>query len=114
MAIDGISRLISITQMKASNANDEAMSGAAKQRDLIEQQRRMAGLQGSAFDQQKRMAGQQGSAIDRKRSIEQQTWTKLEPAALELKQRLPAFQRTLSPAAAALFDKWLEWASQHR
>ena len=28
MAIDGISRFISVTLLKASNANDEAMSGA--------------------------------------------------------------------------------------
>ena len=100
MAIDGISRLISVTQLKASNANDEAMSGATKQRDLIEQQKSLRSSQ-PAFEQQKR-------------SIEQQTWTELAPAALELKQRLTAFQRTLSPAAAALLDKWLEWASQHR
>ena len=27
-AVDGISRLIAVTQMKASNANDDAMAGA--------------------------------------------------------------------------------------
>jgi len=107
MAIDGISRLISVTQMKASNANDEALSGAAKQRDLIEQQKSLRSSQ-PTFGQQRRSIDQQ------KRSIDQQTWTELAPAALELKQRLTAFQRTLSPNAAALLDKWLEWASQHR
>lgn len=47
MAIDGISRLISVTQMKASNANDAAVAGAAAQRDLVSQQKLLRGsLQG--------------------------------------------------------------------
>jgi hypothetical protein len=35
MAADGISRLISVTQMKSNNANEEALNGADKQRALL-------------------------------------------------------------------------------
>jgi len=34
-AMDGISYLIAVTQMKANNANDDAMAGADKQRSLV-------------------------------------------------------------------------------
>ena len=38
---DGISRLIAVTQLKAQNANDDAMHGADKQRDLVGKQRNL-------------------------------------------------------------------------
>lgn len=44
-AADGIGRLIAVTQMKADNANTEAMEGADKQRDLIAQQKKIRGAQ---------------------------------------------------------------------
>ncbi len=37
--MDGINRLIAVTQLKASNANEEAMTGANKLGNVIEQQR---------------------------------------------------------------------------
>ena len=37
--MDGISRLVSVAQLKASNANDEAQEGATKQRELVRQQK---------------------------------------------------------------------------
>lgn len=40
-SLDGIGRLIAVTRMKAANANDEALAGADKQRDLIGQQRQL-------------------------------------------------------------------------
>jgi len=39
MATDGINRLIAVTQLKSSNANDEAMIGADNQRKLISEQK---------------------------------------------------------------------------
>lgn len=35
--LDGISYLVSVTQLKAQNANDEALQGASKQRRLVKQ-----------------------------------------------------------------------------
>ena len=35
--LDGISYLVHVTQMKAQNANDEALRGAEKQRELVKQ-----------------------------------------------------------------------------
>ena len=40
-AADGIKSLIVVTQMKAENANDEALAGAEKQRDLAQQQKQL-------------------------------------------------------------------------
>jgi hypothetical protein len=34
-AMDGISYLVAVTQMKANNANDDALAGADKQRALV-------------------------------------------------------------------------------
>jgi len=45
MATDGISRLINVTQMKSANANDDAMAGADKQRELINKQKEVRGMQ---------------------------------------------------------------------
>jgi hypothetical protein len=42
---DGISRLISVTQTKSNNANENAMAGANKQRDLINKQKSLRALQ---------------------------------------------------------------------
>ena len=39
MAADGISRLVMVTQMKTDQANDEALHGADKQRELVKQQK---------------------------------------------------------------------------
>ena len=38
-AMDGISYLVAVTQMKANNANDAAMAGAESQRTLVHGQR---------------------------------------------------------------------------
>jgi len=35
--LDGISYLVAVTQLKAQNANDEALQGATKQRELVKQ-----------------------------------------------------------------------------
>ena len=48
--LDGISRLIAITQTKSDNANDEALSGADKQRTLVMEQRRLRSAQQSFED----------------------------------------------------------------
>ena len=39
-AMDGISYLVAVTQMKANNANDAAMAGADKQKALVHEQQR--------------------------------------------------------------------------
>jgi hypothetical protein len=44
-AADGIARLIAVTQMKANNANDEALEGANKQRRLIREQKSLRATQ---------------------------------------------------------------------
>lgn len=45
MSADGINRLINVTQQKASNANDAALEGANKQKDLIADKKNLRGLQ---------------------------------------------------------------------
>jgi uncharacterized protein YjiS (DUF1127 family) len=45
MSTNGINRLIAVTQMKSSQANEEAMQGADKQRKLLDKQRTMRDLQ---------------------------------------------------------------------
>lgn len=45
-ANDGINQLITAGQIKADNANDDALSGASRQRDLIGQQRSLRNAQG--------------------------------------------------------------------
>jgi len=42
---DGISRLSAVTQIKASDANDEALAGAEKQRQLIGKQKSLKATQ---------------------------------------------------------------------
>src|SRR5947207_1950115 len=44
-AADGIARLIAVTQMKANNANDEALEGTNKQRRLIREQKSLRATQ---------------------------------------------------------------------
>jgi len=44
-AADGISYLVAVTQMKAANANDEALQGADKQRELVKKQQQLRGSQ---------------------------------------------------------------------
>ena len=39
-SIDGISRLVTVTQTKANNANDAALAGAEGQRGLVQEQLR--------------------------------------------------------------------------
>lgn len=39
--IDGIHQLITVTQMKADAANDQALQGAERQRQLVEQQKQL-------------------------------------------------------------------------
>lgn len=48
---DGITRLIAVTQMKANNANDDALKGAEQQRGLVKQQQQLR-------DQQKNLEAQ--------------------------------------------------------
>jgi|JI10StandDraft_1071094.scaffolds.fasta_scaffold91892_4 hypothetical protein len=50
MAMDGIGRLITVTQMKSNNANEEAMHGADKQRDIINAQKTLRGQQRALED----------------------------------------------------------------
>ena len=45
MAMDGIGRLITVTQMKSNNANEEAMHGADKQRGIINEQKTLRAQQ---------------------------------------------------------------------
>jgi Neuraminidase (sialidase) len=92
MASDGISRLIAVTQLKAANANDQALAAAQKQGELIGKQKSLHGVQ-SKFTELTRT--QQQSAV------------------AELQQKLAVFRTTLSHPAAALLDQWLEWAAQH-
>jgi hypothetical protein len=93
MANDGISRLIAVTQMKTTNANDEALRRADQQRRLVGQHRNLQAVKRS---------------FDELPKVEQQS------ALLELQTRLPGFRSSLSPSAAALLDQWLQWASEHR
>lgn len=44
-AADGIGRLIAVSTLKAGNANEDALEGANKQRDLIAQQKKLRGAQ---------------------------------------------------------------------
>ena len=37
----GIDALVKVSQMKASNANDEALQGADKQRDLVQEKKKV-------------------------------------------------------------------------
>jgi hypothetical protein len=90
MAVSGIDRLIAVTQMKANNANDNAMAGADKQRQLLKQQEQLRAAQRKFEDYDERQR-----------------------AYLELRQRLQILRQSLSPAAAAMLDQWLEWAAQH-
>lgn len=103
MPIDGISRLIAVTQMKSANANQSALDGASQQQGLIRQQKQLRGVQSQLSSSQ---GGQAYFAplkqLDQKRALD------------ELQQRLRMLRRSLSPAAAALFDQWVEWAAEHR
>lgn len=40
-AADGINRLIMVTQLKTQNANDEALDGAERQRELAQKQKQL-------------------------------------------------------------------------
>jgi len=48
--MDGIGRLITVTQMKSNNANEEAMHGAEKQRGIINEQKALRGQQRALED----------------------------------------------------------------
>lgn len=50
-ATDGITRLIAVTQMKAANANDDALKGAEQQRELVKQQQQLRDRQKSLESQ---------------------------------------------------------------
>ena len=91
--MNGIEALIAVTQQKVSNANSNALAGADKQRDLVNQQQKLRAVQ-RKFDEY--------SATEQQRALQ------------ELKQRLQALRQTLSPAAAALLDQWVDWAAQSR
>ena len=39
--MDGISYLVAVTQMKANNANDAALQGAERQRELISEKKKL-------------------------------------------------------------------------
>lgn len=66
--MDGINYLIAVTQMKASNANDEALQGADKQRQLIEKKKALfnsgAQLEGAALAPPDRSVSQAGQIVD--------------------------------------------------
>lgn len=51
LAADGINYLIAVTQMKAANANDDALKGAAQQRELLKKKQQLR-------DQQKNLESQ--------------------------------------------------------
>lgn len=93
MPIDGISRLIAITQTKSSNANDQIFDGADKQRQLVKKSQTVHAVQ---------------------RSFGELARTEQQSAVMELQTKLTAFRKTLSGPAAALLDQWLEWAAQRR
>lgn len=93
MPSDGISRLITVTQLKGENANNQAVNGASKQRDLIGKQQTLRAVQ---------------------RTYSQLTRAEKQSAMTELQMKLGSFRKTLSASAAALLDQWLEWAAQHR
>jgi hypothetical protein len=103
MAIDGISRLISVTQMKSNNANEQAMQAAKNQQGLIGQQKSSHSVQRTIDD----LRSKERTFADLTRSEQQN-------ALRELQTKLAAFRRTLSPPAVALLDQWLQWASEHR
>ena len=66
MAMDGIGRLITVTQMKSNNANEEAMHGADKQRDIINAQKTLRGQQRALEDKvrsDKEVSGTDETAI---------------------------------------------------
>ena len=107
MSTDGISRLIAVTQLKIGS-NDEAMRGAERQRGLIEQQKSLHGAQRNLEELPRR--GRHGAllAFDEFPRVDQHS------ALMELRTRLQIFRQSLSPAAAALLDQWVEWASEHR
>jgi hypothetical protein len=46
MALDGITYLVTVSQMKANNANDSALHGAEDQRALVKQQEALRSRQG--------------------------------------------------------------------
>jgi hypothetical protein len=48
-AMDGISRLKSVSSIKADNANDEALSGAEKQKNLLRQTKQKKVKRGTTF-----------------------------------------------------------------
>jgi cell division protein FtsN len=50
-AADGINRMIMVTQMKAANANDDALQGAEQQRELLKQQQQLRERQNSLESQ---------------------------------------------------------------
>jgi hypothetical protein len=50
-AADGINYLVGVTQLKASNANDDALKGAEKQRELVKKQQQLRGSQPSVGSQ---------------------------------------------------------------
>ncbi|MDZ4782248.1 MAG: hypothetical protein SGJ19_18535 [Planctomycetia bacterium] len=93
MAIDGISRLIAVTQTKSNNANGAAMGIADEQRKLMGQQKSLHGGQ---------------------RTFEVLPRAEQQSALMELRVRLQGFRQSLSPGAATLLDQWVQWASEHR
>lgn len=93
MATDGITRLIAVTQLKAHDANEQALEGADKQRSLIRQQKMLRSTQ---------------------TKLTELTRTEQQSAVTELHLKLAVFRHTLSLPAAVLLDQWLEWAAQHR
>lgn len=50
-AADGINRLIAVTQLKTQNANDEALNGADRQRELVKKQKQLRERQKSLESQ---------------------------------------------------------------
>jgi alanyl-tRNA synthetase len=103
MAIDGISRLISVTQLKSNNANDQAMQAAKNQQALVGQQKSLHSVQRTIED-----------IHSKERAFADLTRSEQQSAMRELQMKLAAFRRTLSPPAVALLDQWLQWASEHR
>ena len=100
MAIDGISRLITVTRLTSRNAR-EGRPGEPDQRE-------------GAIPAIVQRRGHQLAVGAITRTFYEYSPGEQQRATMELQQQLQAFRPTLSPPAAALLDLWLQWAAQHR
>jgi peptidoglycan hydrolase CwlO-like protein len=77
-----IAKLVTLSRMKTQQASDELARLAQRQQDLLKQKQSLQGAQQS-----------------------------FEDSLTELQTRMSVFQSTLSPAAAAILEAWLERAA---